>query len=820
MEKRITLKIDGRPVCVPEGTLVVDAAKQAGIIIPVFCHHPKLEPVGMCRMCLVDIGRPQIDRATCVPVLNEDGTPKIVFGSKLETACTTPVSEGMVVWGATEKVIAARKDVLEFLLTSHPLDCPVCDKGGECPLQNQTMAFGSSDSRFLLDEKSRNEKHYPLGELIWLDRERCIQCARCVRFQEQVVDDPVIGFYNRGRNLEINTLSEPGFDSIFSGNTTDICPVGALTTSDFHFGARPWELTHKPSICSQCPVGCNLTYDVRREAKSGGKTVIKRVMPRQNEEVNEIWLCDKGRFTYSYAESPERLHQPLVRKDGELVPVSWQEALTTTAEKIKAAGSNIVSLVSGRLSNESLLAARSLGTAIGGQTVLYSAMGGGEFVACAGMTAGSNLGDLKKGSVILVIASDLHQEAPLWWLRVKQAAERGATLIVANARKTRLDKYATFTSRYAFGDEVQALRKLFTANKETTEAIQTADNLVIVYGSDGLGFTQSAALAETCAELLVNSGHTGKPNNGLIPVWPRANDQGAFEMGILPVADPASILSNAMGLYIIGADPAGDDPQLKDAVQRAGFVIVQELFLTETAKLADVVLPAQPALEHSGSYISGERRAQYFAAAVPALQGTRCDHAILSDVLAALGQPALPAADADLFAAAFPSINFSALCEVKDQLPPIGGPDAYYGGTGYKNTFGLGAHLPLVSAEPPPGHAPLPEKVQLKNNEILAVPVTCLYDHGQLMSHTPILQQRLIPAGVSLHPSLAAKLVVGSGQQVTLKVNGVELSTSVSINPEQPEDVILVARSAGLPSAGPSGVEIIIPASEKERGAL
>jgi NADH-quinone oxidoreductase subunit G len=820
MEKRITLKIDGRPVCVPEGTLVVDAAKQAGIIIPVFCHHPKLEPVGMCRMCLVDIGRPQIDRVTCAPVLNEDGTPKIVFGPKLETACTTPVSEGMVVWGATDKVIAARKDVLEFLLTSHPLDCPVCDKGGECPLQNQTMAFGSSDSRFLLDEKSRNEKHYPLGELIYLDRERCIQCARCVRFQEQVVDDPVIGFYDRGRKLEINTLSEPGFDSIFSGNTTDICPVGALTTTDFHFGARPWELIHKPSICSQCPVGCNLTYDVRREAKSGGKTVIKRVMPRQNEEVNEIWLCDKGRFTYSYAESPERLRQPLVRKDGELVPVSWQEALVSAAEKIKAAGSNVVSFVSGRLSNESLLAARSLGAAIGGQTVLYSAMGGGEWVTRTGMSAGSNLGDLKKGSIILVIASDLHQEAPLWWLRVKQAAERGATLIVANARKTRLDKYASFTSHYAFGDEVQALRDLFTANKETADAIRSAEDLVIFYGSDGLGFTQSAALAETCAELLDKSGHTGKYNNGLIPVWPRANDQGAFEMGILPLADPANILSNAMGLYIIGADPAGDDPQLKDAVQRAGFVIVQELFLTETAKLADVVFPAQPATEHSGSYISGERRAQVFSAAVSALEGTRCDHAILSDVLKALGQSSLPPADAALFTAAFPSVDFAALCEVRDQLPAIGGEDAYYGGTGYKNTFGLGVHLPLVKAEPVPASIPLPEKVSLDKGEILAVPVTCLYDHGLLMTHTSILQQRLIPAGISLHPSLVGKLGVESGQKLLCKVNGLEFSTNASVNPEQPEDIILVARSAGLPFAAPTGVEIIIPASEKERGAL
>ena len=338
MEKQVTLKIDGRSVTVPEGTLIVDAAKQLGIVIPVFCYHPKLKPAGMCRVCLVDVGRPQLDRASGAPVLNEDGTPKIVFGPKLETACTTPVSEGMVVWGATEKVMEARKEVLEFLLTSHPLDCPVCDKGGECPLQNLTMKFGPAESRFEFDEKSHNQKRVPLGELIILDRERCIHCGRCVRFQEQIVDDPVIGFYNRGRALEIRTYSDPGFDSIFSGNTTDICPVGALTTADFRFGARPWEMKDKASICTQCPVGCNITYNVRREARKDGRTVIKRVMPRQNEAVNEIWICDKGRFTYHYYESPERLTAPLIRRGDELVQTSWDEAIRYAAQQVKAAG--------------------------------------------------------------------------------------------------------------------------------------------------------------------------------------------------------------------------------------------------------------------------------------------------------------------------------------------------------------------------------------------------------------------------------------------------------------------------------------------------
>ena len=241
MTKQVTLTIDGVQVSVPGGTLVVDAAKKAGIDIPVFCYHPKMEPAGMCRMCLVEIGRPMIDRGTGQLVLDENGQPKMQFMPKLETACTNPVSDGMVVLTQTEKAKDGQKSIIEFLLTSHPLDCPICDKGGECPLQNLTMEHGSSESRFLFDDKQKMDKHVPLGELIFLDRERCILCGRCVRFQDEVVGEAVLAINERGRGSEIVSISDPGFDSVFSGNTTDICPVGALTTADFRFGARPWE---------------------------------------------------------------------------------------------------------------------------------------------------------------------------------------------------------------------------------------------------------------------------------------------------------------------------------------------------------------------------------------------------------------------------------------------------------------------------------------------------------------------------------------------------------------------------------------------------
>ncbi|RMD83000.1 MAG: NADH dehydrogenase (quinone) subunit G, partial [Chloroflexi bacterium] len=323
----VTLTIDGVQVTVPAGTNIVDAARQAGIAIPVFCYHPRLKPVGMCRMCLVQVGTPKIDPATRQPVLDANGQPVIAMMPKLQTACTTPVSPGMVVKTTTEEVKFAQRGILEFLLTSHPLDCPVCDKGGECPLQNLTMGWGPAVSRFDYNDKVHFEKPVKLGDLIYLDRERCILCARCVRFQDEIADDPVLGFDNRGRNWMIISKSDPPFNSKFSGNTTDICPVGALTSSDFRFKARVWELQSKPVICTLCPVGCNLTFDMRHDR-------LMRVMPRENAAVNDIWICDKGRYGHRFIESPDRLTTPLVRRDGKLVPVSWDEALEVVADQL------------------------------------------------------------------------------------------------------------------------------------------------------------------------------------------------------------------------------------------------------------------------------------------------------------------------------------------------------------------------------------------------------------------------------------------------------------------------------------------------------
>lgn len=821
MDKLVTLKIDGRTVSAPAGTLVVDAAKMAGITIPVFCYHPKLEPVGMCRMCLVDIGRPAVDRATGQPILNEDGTPRINFGPKLETACTTPVSEGMVVWGATEKVMAARKEILEFLLTSHPLDCPVCDKGGECPLQNQTMAFGPGESRFIYNEKNHLEKHVPLGDLIWLDRERCIQCARCVRFADQVVDDPAIGFYQRGRTLEIVTYSEPGFDSIFSGNTTDICPVGALTTADFRFGARSWEMKEKASICTQCPVGCNITYHVRREAASGGKIVIKRVMPRQHEAVNEMWICDKGRFTHHYTESPERLTTPLIRRNGELSPASWEEALRITAEKLKAAGGNLVTLAGGKLLNEDLAALKKFSGAVGCKPVLYSRMGGGEWTTRVGMAPGSNLGSLGKGSAILVFASELHEEAPIWWLRVKQAAERGALLIVAAGRKTRLEKFAAHVLPYAYGSEEKVLRELLAGESEAAKAFAAAENAVIFMGSDGLGVQQSEASAALCAELLVKTNHYGKPDNGLIAVWPEANHQAASEMGLKVDPDLKETLSAAMGVCIAGADPAGDDPELSDAIQRAGFLVVQDLFLTETARLADVVLPMQASAERDGSVVSGERRVQRLFAAVPAPENTRTGFEIIAGLASELNLDGFQLSVEQWFdhlcveSPRFTGLSYAKLEETAPQWPDTGRRNMYFSGTVSENVCGLGAVLPIQSGgEGMPVPAAFPPVAQLKPSEFLAVPVTRVYDLAPETDTTALIQSRLPKGAFSLHPQDAQELGLVEDSPVVVNLNGRGYPGKCFYDKDQPRGTLLVIRGMGVPLAAPSPVQVTVPAVE------
>jgi NADH-quinone oxidoreductase subunit G len=820
------LVIDGRDVSVPSGTLLVDAAKRAGIEVPVFCYHPKLEPVGMCRMCLVEIGRPERDRATGDWARDADGKPRVRFGGKLETACTTPVGEGWEVRVASEPARQGRKEIVEFLLTSHPLDCPICDKGGECPLQELTMDHGAGKSRFLFQDKIDLAKHVPLGDLIFLDRERCIQCARCTRFQDEIVGEAVIGFELRGRELQIVTYSDPGFDSYFSGNTTDICPVGALTTADFRFEARPWELRSAASVCPHCAVGCNVTLQVRRQPHADGRMTVQRVMPRQNEAVNEIWMCDKGRFGHHFAASPERILRPRVRDGDALVETSWDQALARAAEGLRAAGGDVFGLAGGRASTEDLFQFRRLVETLGGHAALFESMGGGEFVEQFGAGPGTNLARLGRGDAVLIVATDLHEEAPIWWLRLKQAAERGASVITLGGRALPQDRFAQVGLHVPYSDILSTAGRLAEAAQggssppvdgamelaRAAEILSGSNNLLIFFGCEGLSHTDSEDLARVCGAWVRRSGRIGRPQNGLIAVWPHANSQGAFAVGLRTSPEDLSARLRAKAVYLMAADPA-EDPNLAASLDSAGFVVVQELFLTESARRADVVFPAQAFSEREGSYLNGERRLQRTYPSVPPRPEARQDWQILSDVGAQLGVELEGRSAGSLLSQiaseipVFRGVDYQALSGTEDQWPPVGGRDLYFGGTAFANAQGVGVPLPLHTGEAEVASSSR-STVEAAPPGIWLVPIHRLYDRATTLLPSAVLHPRMVSAEVRLNPEDARNLGIAAGSEIELRSNGRSARARAVADEATPRGVALAPHSVGLPFSEPTRIEI------------
>jgi NADH-quinone oxidoreductase subunit G len=610
-------------------------------------------------------------------------------------------------------------------------------------------------------------------------------------------------------------------------------------------------------------VGCNLTLNVRREAVSGGNWVVKRVMPRQNEMVNEIWICDKGRFGYHFASrNSERLQKPLVRKNGELQPATWDEALELVAERFKTAGNGLLTLAGGRLANEDLFNLRKLTRSLGGKTALYTHMAGGDLTTQIGFAPETNFADMGKDSAILVVGCDLEEEAPLWWLRVRQAARRGATLIVLNMRQTKLDRDATYSLRYPFGAAPAAALALVNAvspkRPDLPEAVQDlarsaefkaaakafaeAKDAVVLYGSDGMGLVETQALAQACANLLLVTSHTGRPNNGLLGVWPRANDQGAWELGWKSSMSLPDEMAQAQALYIVAADPVSDDPAYQAAFGGQKFVVVQDLYLSPTARLADVVLPAQSWTEREGSYTSGERRVQRFYPALqstgalpqriespsprraqvltalwPELEGPQADFAIPSLIaekleLSGLTHIAVSAVFAQISAeaGAFSGLSYQKLAQVHEQWPIVGRSDLYYGGTTYENSQGLGVQLPLADANASLLSWPQVTDFKLPKLGAIAFPITRLYDCGSALRVAEMLEQRIGEPYIVLSTEEAARLKVTDGGMVRVTFTESGQSAVVQARPDDrlPERVVLAPRSFGLPISGPEPVEL------------
>ena len=435
-EKTIQLTIDGREIEAVEGTMLVDAAKQGDVEIPYFCYEPKLgNPVGACRMCLVEI----------------EGIPK------LQTSCSTPVKDGMVVHTQTDRVRHAQNAVVEFLLVNHPLDCPVCDKGGECPLQDITFGWGLGRSR-MIEPKRHFEKPLALSPLVAIDRERCILCYRCVRFSQEVSEDYQLIFAERGAHSFVATHDGHPYVAPFSGNIIELCPVGALTSRPYRFRARPWDIEDGGGICTLCPSQCNVTFTVRDEK-------VLRVLARDHEEVDDGWLCDKGRFAYQAIHVDERITQPLVRDGGELRPVSWERALETAAGLAKHQG-RVGTLAGGGATNEEgFLLQRLSREALDSRRHRLP----GVRRRCRSSWRGRwprrrsrrAFADIEFAHTVLVVGCEPLDDAPILDLRIRKGVRRrGVQLAIASARPSALDVNARVVARYAPGGEAAFLAGL------------------------------------------------------------------------------------------------------------------------------------------------------------------------------------------------------------------------------------------------------------------------------------------------------------------------------------------------------------------------
>ncbi|MFF7452768.1 NADH-quinone oxidoreductase subunit G [Kitasatospora sp. NPDC008115] len=630
----VTLTIDGVEVQVPKGTLVIRAAEQIGTQVPRFCDHPLLDPAGACRQCIVEI----------------EGQRKPV------ASCTIPVAEGMVVRTQLSSPVAekAQRGVMELLLINHPLDCPVCDKGGECPLQNQAMSTGDTDSRFE-GMKRTYEKPVPISSQVLLDRERCVLCARCTRFSQQIAGDPFIDLVERGALQQVGTGEGDDFESYFSGNTIQICPVGALTSAAYRFRSRPFDLVSSPSVCEHCSSGCAQRTDHRR-----GKVL--RRLAGEDPAVNEEWNCDKGRFAFRYAQQRDRITAPLVRRDGELVAVSWPEALAAAAEGLREARTGV--LTGGRVTVEDAYAyAKFARVVLGTNDVDFRARPHSaeeaEFLAAAVAGQGVDLTgegvtyqDLEVAPVALLVALEPEEESPIVFLRLRKAnRNRGLAVFSVAAHASRgLAKLHGALLPAAPGTEAEWLAALAADEPLNDEAGRAAGLLrtpgaVILVGERAAGapgaLSAALRLAHATGARLAwiprRAGERGAVEAGALPgllpggrpvnsAAARAEAAAAWGVPGLPVRpgrDTEEILAAAVGgelgaLLVGGLDPEdlADPARAELALAAVPFVVSLELRPSAVTAHADVVLPVAAVAEKAGTFLDWEGRVRMFEAAL------------------------------------------------------------------------------------------------------------------------------------------------------------------------------------------------------------
>ncbi len=638
----VTITINEQEIQVPKGELVVEAVKRLGLEVPIFCYHPRMDPVGMCRMCLVSAGFKQ-----------KDGTVRLL--PKPQTACTLPAMEGLVVYTDTEQIQKDRRGVLEFLLANHPLDCPICDRGGECPLQNNTLFYGPATSRFV-EQKRHLPKAYPLSRYVELDLERCIQCGRCVRFTEEISGDAQLAFLFRGAMMQPLTFEATEFTSRFSGNTIEICPVGALTSREFRFRARPWDLETKPAICLECGNGCNTWFDYRV-----GKLV--RINGRTHEGVNEEWTCDKGKFGHGYLNSPHRLKVPLVREGDQLVPASWAQAYTQILPHFVEGGAKVAGLVGHKLSNEALFLFRHLFREHFRSPNVDHRFYRRLFKAEEAITARHNIAEvhtpiaeIENAGTLFLFGGNLAEEQPIVYLRARKAWRRkGAVVVVASSSPTEADSFARVVLRFRPGSERYLLGYLAREigskkgiSAELSEALK-GFTLEVTSEATGIagdrlqeavrvlenGFTLLASRSlyhlpdgvETVSAL-ANLSVVAQSTSGFNLLALGGNEQGCLELGLFPEAGgknteeilQACVDGEIRALWLVACDPVEfwhDRALAERALESVEFLVVQDFLATEALPYASVVLPCSAFPEQEGTYTNVERRVQYVSQILP-----------------------------------------------------------------------------------------------------------------------------------------------------------------------------------------------------------
>ena len=677
-EELVTLTIDGVQVQVPKGTLIIRAAEQIGTIVPRFCDHPLLDPIGACRQCVVEV----------------EGQPKPVM------SCTVAVAPDMVVRTQLTSEMAQRgqEGTLELLLVNHPLDCPMCDKGGECPLQDQALAHGQNSSRFI-DQKRKFDKPVAVSPQVLLDRERCVLCARCTRFSEQISGDPFIELFERGALEQVAIYEDEPYHSYFSGNVIQICPVGALTSTSYRFKARSFDVVTTPSVCDGCASGCTQTVQARRGE-------IQRQLARTNMDVNEAWNCDKGRFSFNHLTHPQRLTVPLERIDGQLVETTWAKALRRIADAVRTANEagagRTALLTGGRLADEdAYLASRFARTVLATDHVEHrtrvaaadealarvALLGHGSAPGDAGHGgAGATYADVEAAPVIVVAGLDPEEESPILHLRLRKAwRNRSARIVVIGPTLGTLADLAWRRVVCAPGDEAAALAALASGDGDVATALRSGGvegrpPVILVGERAGAGTLAAASgLAAQLSGLIGfvprRSGDAGGLAAGLAPgVLPGARllsdaaDRSDVEAvwGPLPATLPAAQVAGATGLadilraaaggsidvlHLAGVDLARDAQSAALAakalakVASSGTVVVQDLALTETIeRYADVVLPVTATQERAGSRTDWEGRTPHFSRAVDGPKLSQDDWEVFVQLAALLGHD-LDAAD-------------------------------------------------------------------------------------------------------------------------------------------------------------------------------